>query len=617
MNRSILVSSINQNPNSFQVKLPENITVQPNSEIGLVRGTVQQNYIHNFDSTNSRFSLLIGQYNMSNKATVGTSAVEFLPPQSMTLKPGSWNLKAVTGDTAGDSTRPGFGGRNILTNLVDTFNEQNRYYFWQFGGKWTSDSAIAIFPYICDHHPKGCTWSNAILDTEGAGLTITTTAPGAAKGFNTIQTNGAGGYLAVTDTTPLCYSYNALPAGVASKPQLWGEYTLPNTGGAVNPVKVFGGLIMTQQEDYKKNQPYLAEKDWLGIPIDNQGSPELLDSTKYVNKMIFSWELRAGGQIWFVRREINDEGEAGNIIDETNSAVTYVGTTQRLVDFLPQLRSNGAGNTVNELLGRVDGVTIVTYNLTATEHQYDWKHAICQDSDFDINFTGVDKSTYIFNKYTDTLGNMDKPLIFPAGIGNINCALSFEPMNREEIMVMGPDTTVNSEYQLFSQPNNAKILADNAINYYYINGNTSDFAAPTGLNLNTSGVDGASFHICIDNLPINNFNCNGVSGLVTQRIYSHYDDDNSIREVLEPDNIIYHKLHNKQPFMLDHLRIRVTDNDNRTFEALMNTTLLNLHIRENPHRVYQDIDKMVRSLAQVMENKDTTEQNFILANNVF
>lgn len=616
MNRSILVSSINQNPNSFQVKLPENIVVQPNSEIGLVRGSVQTNYTHNFDSSNSRFTLLIGQYNMENTASVATSAVEFLPPQQFNLKPGAWYLKGNTGDTAGDSTQFGFGSTSILTNLVDSLNEQNRYYFWQFGGKWTSANNMAIFPYICDHHPKGCNWAPPILNTEGASLTIATTAPGAAKGFNRFTTNAAGGYLAISEDTPLCYSYTALPTGVASKPQLWGEYTLPLIA-AVNPVTVFGGLIMTQQEDYKKSQGYLVEKDWLGLPLNSEGSPELSDSTKYVNKMIFSWELR-GFDIFFVRREITENGEAGNIISAIDSGVDYDGTAQRIIQFLPKLSSNGAGNTVLELLCKVDAATIITYEISAKENQYDWKHALCLDSDFSCDFTGVDRSTYIFNKYTDTLGNMDKPTALPAGLGNINCCLSFEPNNFGKVLIVGPDTTVNTEFANFTRDNNAVILGNATKSYYFINGATSDFAAPTAITVSPEGVDGPSYHICVDNLPINNFNCNGISGLVTPRIYSHYDNATANEtEVLEPDNIIYHKLHNKQPFMLDHLRIRITDNDNRTYESLINTTVLNLHIRENPHRVYQDIDKMVRGLAQVMENRDTTEENFILANNVF
>tara|TARA_R110000822_G_scaffold226852_1_gene359481 strand:- start:357 stop:569 length:213 start_codon:yes stop_codon:yes gene_type:complete len=60
--------------------------------------------------------------------------------------------------------------------------------------------------------------------------------------------------------------------------------------------------------------------------------------------------------------------------------------------------------------------------------------------------------------------------------------------------------------------------------------------------------------------------------------------------------------------MLDHLRIRFTDNENRTYESLINTTILNLHIRTNAHSMIQALTGAITNSANKKETVDNTER---------
>ena len=616
-NREIVCLSTGQNPNHFQVKFPKNIAIHPETEIGLVSGRVQHNYTATFDATNSRFTLLFGGMGMEQGATAGNNSLDWLSPQYIFLKDGPWNLRGHTNDTAGDSGTIGFGNRSILTNMVDSLNDQNIYFTWQWGGKYTSASAMSIYPYCAAHRSGVCSWEHPIINTSGAGITIVNNAHGVASGYNTFDANAAaGGYTAIGSVpTTLAYSTQILPAGVANNPRLWAEYVLKPRAGLVNN-KMFGGLVLDHQETYKSRESYNAEQDWIHYPLNSEGDPDLLNGAGlYQPNMFIYWEIREGTKVFFIRRNINDDGTVGQIIDETDSGATYDGSAPRVISFVPEIGTVGTA-TVSTVACKIGAATAITYTLGKKEHKYLLRHGLCNDSNGQIEFRGIDKSCFTFNGAGTGLGNVDRPST-GANLGTINICIATDTVNNGEVMVLAPDTTCNYEFYKFTQLNNCQVLRDENYPYYFINGSTADAGAQKAIRINDAGIEVPDFHINIENLPVDNILSTNIRGETVPRIFSQYQDSNSDSEVLHPNNIIYHKLHNKQVMMVDGLMIRITDSENRTFDELQNTTMLNLHLRSNPHYMFQKFIKTINNRAQKLETQEKTEEVQELANNVF
>ncbi len=617
-NREIVCLSQGQNPNHFQVKFPKNIAIHPESEIGLVSGRVNHNYTGTFDASNNRLTLLFGGNGMEQAATATNNSLDWLSPQYIYLKDGAWNLRGHTNDSAGNSAGIAFGNRSILTNLVDSLNEQNIYFTWQWGGRYTSASAMGIFPYCAAHRSGLCSWEHPIINTLGSGITITNNAhTPAASGFTQFTANAAaGGYTAIgSEPTTLAYSTQILPAGVANNPRLWAEYILPAQAGLVNN-RMFAGIVLDHQETYKTREPYNAEQDWILYPLNQDGDPNLLDGAElYRPNMFIYWEIREDTKIFFVRREINDDGTIGQIINETDSGSVYDGTAPRIITFVPEIATAGTA-TVSTLACKVGAAVAVTYTLGKKEHKYLLRHGLCNDSNCIMEFRGIDKSCFTFNGTGASLGNVDRPTS-GANLGNINIALCTDTVNSGEIMVLAPDTTSNYDFYKFTQLNNCQVFRNANYPYYFFSGSVADSGAMVAININDEGIEVPDFHINLENLPVDNVLATNIRGQAVPRVFSKYQENNSDTEVLHPNNIIYHKLHNKQVMMVDRLEIRITDSENRTFDELQNTTMLNFHLRSNPHMMIQQIIGTINNAAQKLETQVVTEEVQELANNVF
>ena len=611
--REILCVSTGQNPNSFQVKFPKNIAIHPNSEIALIKGRTNQNYSRQFDATNSKFVLLWGQYNMENSKAVGLTECTFLTPDTITLEEGIWSLKSLTGNKAGDSTVNEFRDRTILNNLVDSLNEQTLYFNWQWAGEYTATDAISIFPYNCPHESGSVSFVPGLSGDSAMDIQTIAKNPGVAAGKNTFVPNASvGGYTAVTnEKCTLAYSYDILPAGVVDVPQFWHYVSLPVVGGA-NVVRFFGGVILAHQETNKQPSGYVPSLDWCGIPLDTEGSPILNDGAEqFLNQMPISYEIRDGGVIYFIFRDINADGTIGDIITEVETPDIYDGTVGKTIQLRPQIVSIGApALETRSIIECVVGATVrATFILDAKYHKYELKHAICNDTNVLVEFIGVDESNYIKNTPADTLGPVDRPTS-GAILGNINMGMFTSTIQVGREINLRPDTTSNIEFNEITQNANARIFERDVTSYYFFNGQTAAQGAQVDIAINIDNfIAIPDYHICVENIPLESFHCDGIVGQTTYRIFSHYqNDDNNLTDTIEPYNIIYHKLHNKQTMMLDHLRIRFTDNENRTYESLINTTILNLHIRTNAHSMIQALTGAITNSANKKETVDNTER---------
>ena len=615
-NKEFVVSSQGQNPNQFQVKLPHNCIITPHTEIALTKGRFHLVERKTIDATNNTFVLLWGQYNMEVTSATGAATEEsrYLPPEVIHLKPGVWDLKATTNDTAGLSTGLGFGNPNILTNLVDSLNEQSRYFIWQWGGKYTANDQIAIFPYWANHTSGACDWINASFADEGPIFVVTPAVPATSPETMVISDSGNGGSLCVTNTrAPMPYTREALPAGDAANPQIMHEFTLPVTG-VPNIEKLFGGLIVEEQFTYRQKESYDPTKDWIGL------DPDHLDELgNAVNNCIFGWEVLEDGKIAFYRREILEGGKPGDRIDEHISATTYDGTTERKIEYSLGMYLQGNISKIR-LSCTIDGASVAVYELAESDtFAYNWRHALCNSSDVDVEFVGLTQNQFVKNRYDQSLGTVSKPTAALGNENNFRVAMVFAPMQVDSEIILFPDIKVNSEFSGLTQQTNAlTFLPPNANRVYnYINTQTADAGNPDIVNLNMIDVDHPDFHVCIENLPIENALCNGSFGQAQKRIYSQYNEDGTISETIEPYNLYYHKLAHKQPFVLDTFKIRITDNENRTSQEFAGTTILNIHIRSNPHRTYQSLIGTINDLAQRLDTIDNTEQLQQISNAVF
>ena len=609
--REILCVSTGQNPNSFQVKFPKNIAIHPNSEIALIKGRTNQNFSRQFDATNSQFVLLWGQYNMENAKTAGLTECTFLTPDIITLEEGIWNLKSISGSSAGDSTQNSFTDRTILNNLVDSLNEQSLYFNWQWAGEYTATDAISIFPYNCPHIPAGVSFVPGLSGDSTLDIQTDAQVVGVSAGKNRFVPNASvGGYTAVTnEKCTLAYSYDILPAGVVDVPRFWHYVSLPVIGGS-NVVRFFGGVILAHQETNKQPSGYVPSLDWCGIPLDAEGSPILNGGAgQFLNQMPISYEIRAGGVIYFIFRDINADGTVGDVITEVETPDIYDGTVAKTIQLRPKIVPAGTPETTSVIECLVGGTTRATFILDAKYHKYELKHAMCNDTNVLVEFIGIDESNYIKNTPADTLGPIDRPTS-GAILGNINMGMftSTIPVGTE--LNLRPDTTCNIDFNEITRNANTRIFERDSVAYYFFNGQSSAQGAQVAIELNIDNLIAIpDYHICVENIPLESFHCNGIVGQTTYRIFSHYQADTlTLTDSVEPFNIIYHKLHNKQTMMLDHLRIRVTDNENRTYESLINTTILNLHIRTNPHSMIQALTGAIANSANKKETVDNTER---------
>ena len=631
-NKEILVNSSNQNPNDFQVKLPYNIDIHPNTEVAITKGKFELSDRNVIDDSNNAIVLMIGNgVNTVEGVGAGSEANNLLNPQLIKLKKGSWKTFAEATFTAGDAAGVGFGDKNILTNLVDSLNEQNIFYMWQFAGDWNTNSTPRIFSYIPPHFSGGPAIHNAGF---GGSPTIVQTAinPGVAPSFATVSTGIAPDESIVITRENIMWPYHyAVKNNAADNPQKWYEVTLKaNPGGQLFCLN--GGMCFEHQYTYRNNNSYgyNPAQDFLRIPMF-EGRPDFGNTNEILPTAPLSWRVDFGTlNIIFDVRKINRDGSVGDIITSIDSGTTFDGSVDRVIELRP-IFAIAANATTFIVEFYVGGVLAGSHDFTGQREYFNapMRFFFTNDSQMDMEIISVGKLLTTFNDAGNSIGTADQG---QAGAAFSNSVVS---IYNEELPIgtqveMGPAgsmvMTIVTEFNNFLKQCNAKQTLigpdpdNNADGCYVVVGTSTANAGAIGIRVN--GTDAGrqiEFHINLENLPIENCSSFGVKGMSSRRIFSHYDvvkDDETFGS-LSPHNLTYHKLQNKQVFMLDHLKVRVTDTNGAICNQLVGSLTFNLHLKSNEHAMLQAMTGAINNMAQKLETIEEFEEVDEMARNVF
>lgn len=640
IDREYLCNNGSSNPNQFSVKLGQDIEIHPNSEVGISKIKFNMDSTRNIDSSNDTFALLWGQAGMENAATTGASAFNLLPPQVFKLKHGTWKLQVpftthgAADFEAGGPQSAAYGDPNIMTNLIDSLNEQNLYDIWGFAGQYNGNSSFGIWAYLRNHSRGVVGLSQAAL-CNGSLTIVDSAATGAAPALSTV-TDSQDGWAAVSDYyAPMPYSSNIIADTVAN-PACIQQVTLPVLG-ANEAVATFGGLILESQESYKQSESYNPDKDWIK-GLGENGSDYDIDTDEIRCNMPISWEIDGAGNLIFVQRQINPDGTVGEDLVRVDSGLNYDGTTHLKIQLRPIMVNapyGGAADALTRL--RIECYAVLGGGALAyvTNFVLDrsyffgqrYKHAIYFTSKntatgaygvASYTLTGVDSNRFSYDQ-TATLGKIDQVATGPVSLGNINWLLITGDLLADEVIPMLPNTTVNYELQRLTAQCNASLIDKNGPDYYFFNGRTNAQTARVGII--TNFMDG-SVGLClnIDNLPIDTGLCTPSRGVSQKRIFTlltgaYETPADVVRDVAdEAYNINWKTLHNKSPIIINTLNFRWTDLDGRNVGIIEGRCDILVHIRTNPHKmIVSPPDKK----EAIRETLDETEEIFKLAQSVF
>jgi hypothetical protein len=649
-NCEILVNSGNQNPNDFQVKLPKNMDIHPNTEVAITQGKFRVGQGTTIDSSNDTFILGWGSFGLNDVTAVAADkeTLNFMYPEVIKFQHGKWDMFASVNDESGNNLQEMSNDKNIQNNLVDSINNQTRYFCWAWGGRWQTTSGPAIWSYVPTHESKGPNMINGnISGTQSPSIAIT--APGPAAGYTTVKNNvGVNQACCAITTTNLPYPYSFdIKGAVATNPQMW--YSLNLKGDANVVRRIFGGICTETQFTYRTKENYSEEKDFLSISRDGFGDLDISDTNDYNNNAIFGWECKRNtGALSYFRREVNDDGTAGEIAQSFVTTDVYTGANERTIEFRPIIALNahitefkihvfidlhGGGGLVQATDGAGNPVIFDLTNLPEYS-KYRYRGFVLNDSDNDINLTACPQEYFVKNSSTTTLG--------PANdggsggrLGNIVAQIYPRFIEAGQIIEWSDNGggnkgfgTLTTEYSsILRKANSASILlgpdpANNDDGFYRIQGTSSNTVGPpagwVGIRVNSTDNTPIDFHIELLNLPLQNKSAYSTHGRTTFRVLSEYGNvaENNFG-IIEPQNLIYHKLHNKQVFMLDHLRVRVTDVDGTLFEEFVGTLTLNIHLKTNPHSMLQALTGAIMNRSQKDETVNDYEEIEKASRNVF
>jgi len=651
VNKSIVVNSGNQNPNDFNVKLPYNMAIHPNTEVAVTSGKYYVNKTLAIDSCNDTFVLLWGNWNQNilhKRASNAGSECSYVYPEVFKFKHGNYNLFGNTSmNSIANPDSP-----NISMLLAKTLNEQTRYFQWRWYSSWSgaanSHSEIPdIVNYVPDYTVGSLTW---LTPTFANGTPGTLTNNGTGAGTN-VFTRGAGppsvgSQFVSASCFPLPFDARYIVAQIKVC-----EYSLPAVAPQINVL--FGGLIMEQQYNYRNNTigGYDKEKDWILVGEDK-------DTSSYYNSQIpIGWEVdRDTGLISFHRRSISKDGKVGDIVETHTSAISYTGGNVIEIRLVPRLTNYAGGPLaqtdvssfyiecqINEVAGGGE-VVVGSFDLSDKPEysKYKWRHALCSYCDQDITFQGLAKERFDLTTLTNRrIGFND----VAGGTAEDNkwCANLFTTLIPAELQVdsvvssnlsVNTDLTfsVNSELADFTRVANcSKYITGpgTATNpdyrmYYSINAETASngaappITAPVTLPIRDVQARQIDFHINIDNLPIENCYAYQDGGIESSRVHTeHTINANRSYGVIEPFNLIYNKIGGKSVQIVDNLKIRITDDNNATLQSLAGSLSLNLHFRTNQHAMFQPLIGAINNMAQKKETYDDYAQLNKVSKSVF
>jgi len=648
IDREFLCSNGDLNPNQFSVKLGQDVVIHPNSEIGISKLKFNNDSSRVIDSSNDTFVILWGQAGMTSDAQVATSSFDFLPPQKYHLKHGRWRMTVppvAGGFEAGGPNSEGYGDPNIMTNLIDTLNENNLYDWWGFAGDYNSNNVFRIWAYLRGHTRGALGLTNAMLSGPCVHNEV---APGPGVGHTDVADTETGWAVVGTNNMPMPYSTSVI-AATATNPTALMNINLRAIAANTVVLRAFGGLILDKQEFYKSSQGYNQDIDWCGGLGDNG---EILNYEDIVNQIPISWEVEVGtGRILFKRREILNNGLVGEVVEIIDSGSIFDATVvagigirfDSIIENKPSLGGAADNITRFRIDLRIDAGAPVGTFIIDSSYFFGEKYRVAtvwQTEDRtnpalpviggnSYLIYGVDEDRFSDDQ-GESLGPISKrDIVAPAPpppaigqtMGNMNLTLVTSPIDSGSYLPIVPNTTTNYEFQRLTADCNMTFLQNLHSPFYFMNGDVVEAANPLVINsFIYNGSMGLALNV--DNLPISTDLCIPGRGISQKRIYTLMalptaDVAGGRERIAEPYNINWKMLHNKSPIIINHLDFRWTDLDGRNVNALEGRCDIILKIRTNPHRMFQQIYLgAVKNKQQVLETYNTTEQNFKLSQSV-
>ncbi len=620
VDRLITVNSEGSNPASFTVKLPQTLSIQPNSEIALVKSRINTRSLVNIDDTNDTLILLWGAYN--GEILSGTNPLTSLKPEVIRLTHGEWRevVKNPNAKSAGGPLAPPQdinNTRNLLTNLVGALNEQSIHKVWGWVGEWTQTYQCRIAPYLKDFLNNPIQFASWIGNEGSPVFTDVPPVGGVSPQITDIENNAAnnGGFGSVSvHNFPFPFDDRIKTAAADFETNL-AVWNLDNAGGALPAdSKVFGGFIFEEQETYKTSLgQYDRNKDWVIAERSVLSSNPLeinVNGAEVFPQMPIYWFVDSEGNLKVRQMAIMENGmpSTTNIVQEIDLGATYDGTAVKEIRATAQMKAVG-GETRMVIRWFLDLVFIaemrIHRNIVSRKIRVaNWWKVKNGNA---IQFSGVDNNCFLVETPLNTKGSLGRITGPPQiNLGNWFATLIFTPFStREEIVLSNTNAwRISDEVLALTQEANciAGLLEEQ--NYLVFTNLTSLTTAPVVIEWRSDLNDQLIF-VNIDNLPLNNFSAIKNNGNLTNAIHAILGKNNQTIDD-DPNSMIYTPLVNKQPYPVNNLRIRLTDITGRTIGGIVGTTTIQLHLRTNPTGLMRELVSAVRSQTQKLETQDNS-----------
>ena len=137
MDKTIYINSTGQNPNDFQVRIP-NMTIPPDTEIALIDGKMSVDNMIVVDETNDTFMIYWGNFDQESETAFtganGFDYVGFAPPELIKIPHGAYYKNTTGTDTVGDLPSQASQVASLYGALIQAMNNQTHYPNWGWYG---------------------------------------------------------------------------------------------------------------------------------------------------------------------------------------------------------------------------------------------------------------------------------------------------------------------------------------------------------------------------------------------------------------------------------------------------------------------------------------------------
>ncbi len=621
VDRLIVANSQGSNPAEFTVKLPQTLSIQPDSEIAVVKARINTRQLINIDDTNDTFILQWGI--QDGTAIAYPNPLRSLKPEIIKLTHGAWRevVKNPAAKCSGGLQAPPRlvnNTRNLLTNLIGALNSQSIHKLWGWAGVWNTASQCEIYPYLKNFFNNPIEFTSWIGNEGSPVFTDVPPVAGVSPQITDIENNAAnnGGYGSVSvHNFPFPFDNRIITAAADFETNL-AVWNLDNAGGALPAdSKIFGGFIFEEQETYKNSLgQYDRNKDWIVAERSVLSSNPLeinVNGAEVFPQMPIYWFVDSEGNLKVREMAILENGmpSTTDIVQEIDLGGVYDGTAVKEIKATAQMKQPIA-NTAMVLRWSLDGVFIaemvIHSNIVSRKMRVaNWWKVKNGNA---IQFSGVDNNCFEEEAPLNTRGTASR--IDPTGanvnLGNWHPTLILTPFStREEVVLNSANYwRASSNLLALSQKCNCIAGLDSNISYIAINGIIAELGAGNNITWNDS-LDDQVVLICIDNLPLNNFSATKFNGNLTNSLHMILAPNNATIDD-EPNARVYTPLINKQPYPINNLRIRLTDVQGRTIQGIVGTTTFEFHLRTNPAGLMRQLITTVKSQSQKLEAQDNS-----------